>query len=30
MKLHPINDVETLHTTSLQSKIKHIFMKKRY
>jgi len=29
MKLHQINNVETLYTTSLQSKVKHIFMKKR-
>jgi len=27
MKFHPINDVETLHATSLQSRVKHIFIK---
>jgi len=30
MKLHQINDVETLHAKSLQYRIKRIFIKKRY
>jgi len=30
MKLHQINDVETFRATSLQSRTKHIFIKKLY
>jgi len=30
MKLRPINNVETLHATSLQYRIKCIFINKRY